>query len=412
MTSRERFLKTLSFEPVDAPWFRGYAFVWPETEAVWRTQGYEGPELGWHGEGLAQRFGLDELLRVDPWYGPVPEFEYKLVEEDEKTRLYINHEGILMREFKTHADTSMPQFVKFPVENRAEFEAFAAERLLLNREQRFPAEWHVKVATGRLHAVAGAANITAREGSAKPVAVAGAAANITAREAVSPPGSPHADVADHPRLCWADRWGGFFGSLRNMMGLEGLCRAFYDEPALVERMMEQRAEAIIQITGEVMRRTRVDLFWYWEDMAYKHASLIDPRMYRRFALKHYQRVNAWLRSKGIRHIGLDSDGHITELIPIWLEAGITHLWPFEVQSGMDVREVRRRYGRDLAMIGGIDKRAIARGPEAIRREIDRVMPLVEQSGYIPELDHSVPPDLSWQDFQEYVRYMKYRLCRG
>jgi uroporphyrinogen-III decarboxylase len=78
----------------------------------------------------------------------------------------------------------------------------------------------------------------------------------------------------------------------------------------------------------------------------------------------------------------------------------------------DVREVRRRFGRDLAMIGGIDKRAIARGTAAIHREIDRVMPLVEQGGYLPELDHGVPPDVSWPDFQEYVRYLKHRLGRG
>jgi uroporphyrinogen decarboxylase len=161
MTSRERFLRTLEFQPVDVPWVRAYAFVWPETELVWRTQGYEGPTLGWHGEGLPQRFGLDELLRVDPWYGPVPPFEYQVIEEDERTKLYINHEGILMREFKEHADTSMPQFVKFPVETLEDFESFAAERLALNPQERFPKEWQEQVRKGELRGVAGAANITA-----------------------------------------------------------------------------------------------------------------------------------------------------------------------------------------------------------------------------------------------------------
>ncbi len=402
MTSRERFLKTLSFEPVDVPWFRAYAFVWPETEEVWRAQGYEGPVLGWHGEGLPQRFGLDELLRVDPWYGPVPEFEEKVVEEDEKTRLYVNHEGILMRELKTHTDTSMPQFVKFPVESRAEFETFAAERLGLNLESRFPEEWRRRIVTGKLHAVAGSANIKAvGDGEVSPSTAA------TAREA-----APAVGGEEHPRLCWADRWGGFFGSLRNMMGLQNLCCAFYDDPALVERMMEERAESIIRITEEVMKYTRVDLFWYWEDMAYNHAALVDPKMYRKFALKHYRRVNDWLRGKGITHIGLDSDGQITELIPIWLDAGITHLWPFEVQSGMDVFKVRKEYGRSLALVGGIDKRAMTRGFNELHAEIDRVMPLVEDGGYIPELDHSVPPNLSWRNFNEYIAYMKHRLGRG
>ena len=394
-TSRARFLQTCDFQPADPPWVRWGAFVWPETGALWRTQGYEGPELGWHGEGLTERFGLDELLRVDPWYGPVPEFAYQVIEEDDRTKLYVNHEGILMREFKEHSDTSMPQFVKFPVETPRDFEQFAAERLSLNAAQRFPPTWVQQVAAGRLHAVAGAANITAIGG-----------------EAPSPAREDRPAAQESPRQCWADRWGGFFGSLRNMMGLQNLCLAFYDQPKLVERMMEERADRIIEITEKVLAHTEVDVFWYWEDMAYKHGPLIDPQLYRRFSLVHYRRVNDWLRSHGIRYIGLDSDGDVNALIPLWIESGINMLWPFERQSGMDPLEVRRTFGRDLILMGGIDKRALVPGGDVMRREVDRVMPLVQDGGYIPELDHSVPPDVSWPNFLEYVAYLKHRLGRG
>ena len=388
--SRDRFLRELSFEKADPHWVRAYAFIWPETENKWRSQGYEGPELGWHGEGLPSRFGLDELLRVDPWYGPVPEFEYTLIEEDEETRIYINHEGIMMREFKEHSDTSMPQFLKFPVETHDDFDSFSKERLTLNADKRLPVEWKKQLAEGRLHSVAGASNVTA---------VSGNQASAAASD-------------DPPRFCWADRWGGFFGSLRNMMGVQNLCLAFYDQPQLIERMMEERADRIIEITAEVLNYTRIDMFGYWEDMAYNHGPLLDPEMYRKFALKHYRRVNDWLRSQGIDCIWLDSDGDVSSLIPIWLDSGINVLWPFECQSGMDVSEVRSVYGRDLALMGGIDKRSLIRGGGEMKQQVDRVMPLVEEGGYIPELDHSVPPDVSWPNFCEYVEYLKLRLGRG
>ncbi|MCP4168212.1 MAG: hypothetical protein GY759_20295 [Chloroflexi bacterium] len=394
-TSRERFLQTLEFKQVEPKWFRGYAFIWPETGESWRTQGYEGTELGWHGEGLSERFGLDELMRVDPWYGPVPDFAYEVIEEDEYTRVYINHEGILMREFKEHSDTSMPQFLKFPVETPEEFETFAAERLALNAEQRLSVEWKRQVQEGRLHSVSGAANIMAVGGEEPPA-----------------PKGPSRSGDELARFCWADRWGGFFGSLRNMMGVQNLSLAFYDQPDLVERMMEERADRIIEITAEVMKHTTIDIFGWWEDMAYNHGPLMDPQMYRKFAFKHYRRVNDWLRSQGVKHIWLDSDGDISALIPIWLESGINALWPFECQSGMDIVEVRKKYGRDLAIMGGINKRALIPGGEMMRREVDRVMPLVEQGGYIPELDHSVPPDVSWPNFCEYIEYVDYRLGRG
>jgi uroporphyrinogen decarboxylase len=302
------------------------------------------------------------------YYGPAPEFAHEVIEEDERTVVYVNHEGIVMREFKEHRDTSMPQFVKFPVTDADDFEQLAAECLSLNPADRFTPGWKEQV-----------------------------------KNWVDSP---------WPRRCWADRWGGFFGPLRNLMGLEGLCLAFYDQPALVERMMAQRADAIIAITEEVLRHTEFEVFWFWEDMAFNHDSLIDPRLFRGFALPHYRRVCDWLRGQGIQHIWLDSDGNIHKLIPLWLEAGINGLWPFEVQAGMDVLEIRRTYGHDLAIGGGIDKRAVAQGGKAMRDAVDRVMPLVEDGGYFPELDHSAPPDISWSNYCEYMAHLLQRLGRG
>jgi len=176
--------------------------------------------------------------------------------------------------------------------------------------------------------------------------------------------------------------------------------------------MEERADRIIEITGEVLKHTPIDVFWFWEDMAYKGGPLVGPDLFRKFAFPHYRRVCDWLRGQGIKHIGLDSDGNMSSLIPIWLDAGLDHLWPFEVQSGMDVLAVRKQYGRRLAIMGGLDKRVLAEGGERMRREVDRLMPLVEDGGFIPELDHSVPPDVSWGNFCDYIGYLKHRLGRG
>jgi uroporphyrinogen decarboxylase len=380
-SSRERFLQTLEFKPVNPRWMRTSG-AWQETLDIWRAQGYQG-------QPLDPYFGVDHIMRVDPYYGPVPEFEHTVIEEDERTVTYINHEGILMREFKQHRDTSMPQFLRFPVENEEDFEKLRAERLVLNPEQRLSKQWREHVAAG---GVAGRVN--------EDLLRADALVNRAGAQ------------DDPPRQCWADRWGGYFGSIRNMMGVENLCRAFYDQPKLLERIMEERTEAMITITEKVLEVTSFDVFWFWEDMAYKTGPLVGPAMYRKFAFHHYRRVVDWMHSHGIRHVGLDSDGHIDLLLPIWVEAGIDHIWPFEVQAGMDVNKVRAKYGHSLAMLGGIDKRCVAAGGETMRREVERVMPVVEDGGYIPELDHSAPPDISWPDYCEYIEYLKLRLGRG
>jgi hypothetical protein len=117
-------------------------------------------------------------------------------------------------------------------------------------------------------------------------------------------------------------------------------------------------------------------------------------------------------ARSIRHIWLDSDDDIRSLIPLSLEAGINGLWPFEVAAGMDVLEVRRTYGHALALAGGIDKRALAQGGAAMCQAVNRVMGLVEDGGYFPELDHSAPPDTTWARFSEYMVYPLMRLGRG
>jgi len=67
--------------------------------------------------------------------------------------------------------------------------------------------------------------------------------------------------------------------------------------------------------------------------------------------------------------------------------------------------MRERFGRKLAYVGGIDKRAIAARGDAIRREIARVRPVLQDGGYIPSCDHGVPPDISWPSFLGYCRML-------
>ena len=74
----------------------------------------------------------------------------------------------------------------------------------------------------------------------------------------------------------------------------------------------------------------------------------------------------------------------------------------EVAAGMDVVALRKKFGKELLMVGGVDKREIAKGKDAIDAEVRRIMPLLgEKGGYIPTIDHAIPPDISFGDFKYY-----------
>jgi uroporphyrinogen decarboxylase len=130
-------------------------------------------------------------------------------------------------------------------------------------------------------------------------------------------------------------------------------------------------------------------------------------MYREFMLEPLKRVVRVLRSHGVDTIIVDSDGNNDVLIPLWLEAGVNGLRPFEVAAGCDPLRTRREYGKDLIIQGGIDKRALAGTPEDITREILRQVPwLCLRGGYFPQVDHLVPPDVSLSNYTHYSRVLR------
>ena len=95
------------------------------------------------------------------------------------------------------------------------------------------------------------------------------------------------------------------------------------------------------------------------------------------------------------------------LIPLLLEVGVTGIWPLEVAAGVDPVSLRKKYGKNLALSGGIDKRALTRDKKAIEKELMSKIPyLIEQGGYIPTIEHAVPPDVSLNNFMYYLNLKK------
>ena len=96
---------------------------------------------------------------------------------------------------------------------------------------------------------------------------------------------------------------------------------------------------------------------------------------------------------------IDLEGRLA--IPGFIEGGVAGLYPFEVQAGMDIVEVRKRFPQ-LLMLGGLDKTKVAAGRDAIDAELEAKLPfMLTQGGYIPFCDHLVPPDVPWEHFAYY-----------
>ena len=103
---------------------------------------------------------------------------------------------------------------------------------------------------------------------------------------------------------------------------------------------------------------------------------------------------------------VDSDGNNFDILPLFTEAGVNIFIPCEIPAEMEPLEIRKQYP-ELALLGGIDKRALPRGKKAIEEEIMRKVPaMLEKGGYFPSLDHHVPADISFDNFCYYVEYLR------
>lgn len=196
--------------------------------------------------------------------------------------------------------------------------------------------------------------------------------------------------------------------LRSLMGPVDLLYKFYDDPDLIHSCMETWLELSDAVIAKHQEYVTIDDLFLAEDICYNRGPLISPDLIREFLFPYYQQLISNIKSRQLdknRHlyIQIDTDGFVTPVIPVYQEIGMDIMNPFEVASGCDVVEIGRRYP-ELRIFGGIDKRILAEGKDAIDRHLDYILPVMrERGGYIPTCDHGVPAEVS---FENYLYYRK------
>lgn len=198
---------------------------------------------------------------------------------------------------------------------------------------------------------------------------------------------------------------GFFGGPRELVGTEGFCTLFYDDPELVIDMLDTFCDLWIDFYSRVYHDAPFDYFFIWEDMCYKNGPIISPAIFREYLLPRYKRLTSALKNLGVKLIMVDSDGDPRKLVPLWKEGGVDMVMPWETQYGLDITSVRENHPT-VGMIGGLNKSALAFGKRAVDRELENVPWMLEQGRFLPGLDHEVPPEVSWDAFSYYCERLR------
>lgn len=204
----------------------------------------------------------------------------------------------------------------------------------------------------------------------------------------------------------ANFWFGFDVTHSWMVGTETLLIAMLEEPEWVTDMFNTYLDSCIALFDMIWDAGyRFDEIYWPDDMGYKGTPFFSNEMYRELLKPVHTRAVQWAHAKGIP-AHLHSCGDIMPLIPDIVETGIDALNPLEVKAGMDSLKLKREYGDRLVLHGGINA-VLWDQEEAIIAEIRRLLPVLkENGGYIFSSDHSIPNNVSLENFRRIVAEVK------
>ncbi len=350
-----------------------YARV-PDAPLFQREFGYYSLER-WMEQGMPIEEPLEELFGFDPlgnhsldqlgWCEApfAPAFEEKIVEDRGDYEVVQDVAGRHVLCFKGRRIGFMPEYLDHPVKDMTTWQEHC--------------KWRMDPTTASRYA-----DLDARMKTARSLAARG--------------------------LMISQNLIGGYMYLRSLMGPEDVLYMVYDAPELIHDCMRTWIELADAVIARHQEHVTLDEVFLAEDICYNRGPLISPDMMREFLFPYYQQLIDNVRRRQLdrdRHVYLhvDTDGWAGSVIPVYQEIGMDVMSPFEVASGCDVVALGKEHP-GLAIFGGIDKRILAKGVEAIDRHVDAILPAMrKRGGYIPTCDHGVPEEVSYTD---YVHFRK------
>lgn len=339
-----------------------YFGTWKETKERWKSEGLEivntreGSSLGPQVPGMDPdwEYGMwDCHGLVNLW--PIGNVEYKVIEETEDYIIFQNTCGDIIKDSKRNS--TIVETLKYGLEPTRESWENYKKFLDPDAPRRWGENWELKAEelskSGRMLAFFG---------------------------------------------------GSLYGNFRDWMGIENISFIMYDDPELYEEMVSYITDFCIKLMAPVLKKVKFDMVYFYEDCTGANGPLFSPKFYTEILDKYYKKLINFYKENGVELALVDSDGKVDLFIPLWLESGFDIIFPIEVGKWKaSPAKLRKQFGKQLKMMGGVDKHVIVQGEAAIREYLMSLKPTVEEEGYLPIPDHRIPPECSYEAFQTYIR---------
>jgi hypothetical protein len=350
MTDRERFNNQMHYKETDRCFNMEFGY-WNENFTEWPLFTENGIT---NNRDAAIFFNFDkiEVIGSNVWMNPP--FPSTIIEENVNTRILMNGDGLLA-EIPIDQHDTIPHYLKASIVTPDDWEKCKKEKFRRDDPDRLPDIEELK----RIHP----------------------------------------SDRDYPLGIGA---GSMIGKVRDMLTFEGLAYACYDYPEMVEDMVETGCVLVDDSLDRLLSHFNFDFADGWEDICFKNGPIVTVDFFREVVMPRYKRISKKLHNAGIDIWYIDCDGDVRLILPYMMEGGVNCLFPFEVNGCAHPAELLDKYGKDLRIMGGVNKIELGKGPAAIKAYMETLVPLVKRGGYIPFCDHRCPPNVTPADYLYYL----------
>ncbi len=197
-----------------------------------------------------------------------------------------------------------------------------------------------------------------------------------------------------------------WGAVRNIAGTELAGTLIYDDPDLVQDIIDWQSYIRRVYLYPLVERLKPEILQFSEDCCYKQGMLISPKHYEKFCLPVYREAVQLGKSYGVQMVVVDTDGNINQLIPLLKSAGVNATYPIEVKAGNNLLALRKEHP-EFMFAGWLEKEVINEGNEhLIQDEIMNKVPAMIKTGrYFPNIDHSLQPMCTFKNLCAFMKIL-------
>ena len=353
MTDRERFNRQMHYQSVDRSFNMEFGY-WDENFTEWDIFRDNGITNNWEADLF---FSFDRIDAIGGYTFLHPPVQRRVIEVKEKTQIIINEEGLLAEVPLKGGGSSIPHFIKPAITTADDWKKMKEEHFNLQHPDR---KLNIEEIKKRF---------------------------------------PSDEERDFPLGIYC---GSMIGKIRDILTFEGLAYAIYDEPEMLEDMVETTCQLVEYSLDQLLPHFKFDYASGWEDICFKSGPIVTLAFFKNVIMPRYKRIDAKLKAHGIDIWYTDCDGDVRPILPFLLEGGINCLFPFEVNSCTHPGALLDQYDGQLRIMGGVDKMKLGEGPKAIKEYLESMEKYVARGGYIPFCDHRCPPNVTPSDYLYYL----------